>query len=180
MTDEKRLLHWRHGGKITHAGVEVLPGGKDITVTIERIAFVEGEIVNGEKKDEWVCWFKENPYFKLPIILNATNKKRLAKLSGTPFLETVKNLTITLTQEMDKQIGGGRDWCLRISNTKPSQAPPALPPPASPVEKKKLSKDSPNYQQVADWLKTKGTLAGVLVKYEVDEETLAALKLIKK
>jgi hypothetical protein len=169
--EEKRLLHYRFGGKITHAGVECLPAGKDIIVTIERIAFVEKEIINGEQQTAWVAYLKPNPYTKLPIVLNATNKKRLAKLSGTPYLETVKDLTITLCQEMDKAIGGGRDWGLRISNIKPPQV--------AVVERKPLTLASPNYSQLCDWLRDKGTLAGLLSGYVPDEACLVELKKIK-
>ncbi len=169
--NEPRLLHYRHGGKITHAGVECLPAGKDIIVTIERIAFVEKEMINGEQQAAWVAYLKPNPYTPLPIVLNATNKKRLAKLSGTPYLETVQNLTITLTKEMDKAIGGGKDWALRISNIKPAQVAAA--------ERKPLSLTSPNYSQLVEWLKDKGTLAGLLSGYSPDEAAMVELKKIK-
>ena len=171
--NEPRLLHYRFGGKITHAGVECLPAGKDIIVTIERISFVEKEVINGESQAAWIAYLKPNPYTKLPIVLNATNKKRLAKLSGTPYLETVVGLTVTLTQEMDKAIGGGKDLALRISNIKPPQVTSAV------AERKPLSLTSPNYSQLCDWLRDKGTLAGLLSGYAPDEACLIELKKIK-
>ena len=176
MEEEKRLLHFRHGGKITHAGVECLPNGRDIIVTIERIAFVEKEVINGDAQAAWVAYLKPNPYTPLPIVLNATNKKRLAKLSGTPYLETVQNLNITLTKEMDKAIGGGKDFALRVSNIKPAQVQNA------PVQadKKPLTLTSPNYSQLCDWLRDKGTLAGLLSGYAPDEACLVELKKIKE
>ena len=175
MTEEKRLLHFRYGGKLTHIGCEALPNGKDITVTIERITFTENEVINGDKQSAWVCYFKPNDYFKLPMILNATNRKRLAKLSGTPYLETVQNLTVTLTQEMDKAIVGGKDFALRISNIKASQAPIEKP-----VAKQPLSITSPKYAEVKLWLEGKGTLAGLLKAYEPDEECMNELKKVKE
>ena len=172
---EQVLRHYRYGGKLTHIGVECLPNGKDITVTIERISFVENEVINGDKQSAWVCYFKTNEYFKLPMVLNATNKKRLAKLGGTPYLETIKDLTVTLTQEMDKAIGGGKDWALRISNIKPAQAPVEKP-----IVKQPLTLKSEKYEGLKKWLSETGTLTGLLKAYDPDNECLAELKKIKE
>lgn len=170
--NEQILKHYRYSGKLSHIGCECLPNGKDVVVTIERITFSDNEVINGDRQAAWVCYFKPNPHFKLPMILNSTNRKRLAKLSGTPFLETVKDLTVTLTQEMDKAIGGGKDWALRISNIKPRQEQVV-------AERSPLSLTSPNYPTLVEWLKGTGTLAGLLQKYAPDEMCLAELKKIK-
>lgn len=171
--NEQVLKHYRYSGKLSHVGCECLPNGRDIVVTIERISFVDNEVINGEKQASWVCYFKPNNYFKLPMVLNSTNRKRLAKLAGTPYLETVVGLTVTLTQEMDKAIGGGKDLALRISNIKPPQVTSAV------TERKPLSLTSPNYSQLVEWLKDKGTLAGLLSGYAPDEACLVELKKIK-
>ena len=171
---EQVLRHYRYGGKITHIGVEALPNGKDITVVIDRISFIDNEVINGEKQAAWVCYFKQNPYFTLPMVLNATNKKRLAKLSGTPYLETVKDLPVTLTQEMDKAIGGGRDFALRVSNIRAKM-------PEVAVTKKPLTLQSPNYSELKTWLASeKGTMAGLLKAYEPDSECMVELRKVKE
>ena len=169
---EQRLLHYRHGGKISHIGVEALPEGKDITVTIESISFVEDGTINGQKQDFWEAKFVKNPYFILPMVLNSTNKKRLAKLANTPYLETVKNLPIILTQEMSKMVDGGKDMALRISNIKPSQP--------APVTKQPLTLKSEKYEGLKKWLSETGTLTGLLKAYEPDEACLVELKKIKE
>ena len=179
MAEEQTLKHYRYSGKLSHIGCECLPNGKDVQVTIERISFIDNEVINGDKQAAWVCYFKPNGYFKLPMVLNATNRKRLAKLSGTPYLETVTGLTVTLTQEMDKAIGGGRDWALRISNIKPPQV--KQEPTPAPVAKIALSITSANYLALVKWLGEEGhSLAGLLSKYEPDNECLAELKKIKE
>lgn len=168
MTD---LKHFRHGGKISHMGCEALKNGKDIVLTIERIVFVEQGMLNGTRQDYWEAIFRPNEYSKLPMALNMTNRKRLAKLAGTPFLETVKNLTVTLTQEMSKMVDGGKDMALRISNIKPSQAT-ALP---------KLTSTHPNWEAIKEWLKTEGNeISGITCKYSVEEEVMNELKLVKE
>lgn len=159
------LKHYRYGGNITHIGVEALPSGKDITVTIDRISYVTDEKINGKKQDAWICYFKTNPYFKLPMVLNSTNRKRIAKLAGTDYLETVKDLQVTLTREMDKIPGEtDKDWCLRVSKIKPSNSKP------------KLDAASQNFALVKKWLKEQGgTIEGVKAKYDVTEDTIKKL-----
>jgi hypothetical protein len=167
---EQELKHYRYGGKITHIGVEVLPSGKDITAVIEKIAWVEKEVVTGEVKPSWVAYFKPNPYFTLPMILNSTNKKRLARLSGTPYLETVKNLPVTLTKEMDKAIGGGRDWGLRIS-----VVPPKVTAKGE-VIKPTLTPESTNWNDIVKWIQEGGAINSVTNKYDISEDNLVLLK----
>ena len=161
----EQLKHYRYGGNITHIGVEALPSGKDITVTIERIAYVNNELINGKKQDAWICWFKKNSYFTLPMVLNSTNRKRLAKLAGTDYLETVKDLNVILTKEMDRIPGESeKDWCLRISKIKPTNT------------KQKLDATSSNFAVIKKWLKEQGgTVEGLKAKYEVSEETVKKL-----
>lgn len=172
---EQRLLHYRHGGKISHIGVEALPEGKDITVTIESISFVEDGTINGQKQDFWEAKFVKNPYFILPMVLNSTNKKRLAKLANTPYLETVKNLPIILTQEMSKMVDGGKDMALRISNIKPKQIEVEKP-----IVKQPLTLTSAKYAEVKIWLEGTGTIANLLKVYDPDSECLMELKKIKE
>ncbi len=115
--------HWRYGGKITHIGVEALPNGENIDVEIEKIEYKNGVTINGQKQDAWICTFKKNQYFKLPMVLNATNRKRICRMAGTNYPEEVKNFKVTLTKEMDRIPGEGiKDWCLRVSPTAPKAA----------------------------------------------------------
>lgn len=171
MADEQILKHYRYGGKLTHIGCEVLTNGNPINVVIDRIAWVEKEQVNGENKPSWVAYFKQNRYFTLPMVLNATNKKRLARLAGTPYLETVKNLPVTLCQEMDKAIGGGKDWALRVSQIAPKVTP------AGQVIKTKLTPESPNWQSIVTWAQQDGNkLESVWAKYDVSAEDQVKFK----
>lgn len=168
---EELLKHYRYGGKLTHIGCEVLPSGNPINVVIDRIAWVEKEQVNGESKPSWIAYFKPNPYFSLPMVLNATNKKRLARLSGTPYLETVKNLPVTLCQEMDKAIGGGKDWGLRISQIAPKVTAQGT------AIKNKLTPESSNWASVVAWAQIEGNnIEAVWAKYDVTPEDQVKFK----
>jgi len=171
MADEPILKHYRYGGKLTHCGIEILPNGKDINVVIERIVWSENEVINGEKKPTFVAYFRQNSYSTLPMVLNATNKKRLARLAGTPYLETVKNLPITLTQEMDKAIGGGRDMALRISQIAPKVTAQGA------VIKNKLTPDSSNWASAVAWAQIEGNkIEAVWAKYDVTPEDQVKFK----
>lgn len=169
---EEILRHYRYGGNLTHIGIECLPNGKDITVVIERIEFKESETINGEKKPAWVAHFAKNPYFTLPMVLNSTNRKRLARLAQDPYLERVKNLPVILTQEMDKAIGGGKDWALRISLQKPRNTPQQQVQ----VEKPILTSSSNNWGDIVKWLQDKGKIESVIAKYNISEADLSTLK----
>jgi len=170
MANEQPLKHYRYGGKLTHIGCEVLPSGKDINVVIDRIAWVEKEQINGEIKPAWIAYFKQNPYFTLPMVLNATNKKRLARLAGTPYLETVKNLPVTLCQEMDKAIGGGKDWALRISQIAPKMTV------TGEAVKIKLTPASANWGAIVKWVQDGNNIESVWAKYDVSEEDKVKFK----
>lgn len=171
---EQILKHFRYGGKLTHSGCEVLPNGKNIDVTITSIEYKENETVNGKSQDAWIGKTKE---LKLPILLNSTNRKRLAKLTGTDYLETVKNFVVTLTSEETKDptdIGGAKIQGLRISKIKAKQNK------AEAVAKVKLDIADGNYAQIKDWLSGEGkTLADVLKKYDLTEKALVDLKTVK-
>lgn len=123
------MTHYRQGGKLTHCGTEMLPLGNDIPfIVIKEIKFKEEEEVSGRKeKGVWVAYFAPNPYTSLPMILNATNRKRLFKLSGNENIDELKNFPVQLTKEKCKDAtDGGETIGLRISKL-PAKAPVAAP-----------------------------------------------------
>lgn len=171
------LKHYRCGGTLTHSGVEVLPGGKPINVTIQEIKYKEKEEVGGQKKDGFVAYSRD---LKLPIFLNATNKKRLAKLAGTDYLETVKNITVTLcAEECRDAVDGGMTKGLRISKIKPAQGKATMA--ETPVSKPALVKGTKAYEAAIAWLmeSDSNTCAALASKYEIEPETLAEITTLK-
>lgn len=161
------LKHYRYGSKITHIGCEVLPNGNDISVVIDNIKYVEGVMINGEKKDDWICTFKPNPYFTLPMVLNITNRKRIARFLGKPYVELVKDMPVFLTKEMDKAFGGGRDWGLRIGKVQPKVAA---------TKKPVLTPESTNWAQIVGWVKDGNEIKSVSMKYDISAENLKKLE----
>lgn len=141
-------IHFRTGGNITHAGIEVLPAGKDIEyIVLESIEFKESEQVNGRKQaGVWIGHFAKNPYTSLPWVINSTNRRRLAKLfpECEGYLARLHNVAIRLTREKTRDPQeGGECWGLRVSLI-PAKQPEA---PA----KKAIQEDQ--IQTIVDWAK---------------------------
>jgi len=182
MTED--LRGWRWGLKITHAGSDILPLGKDVTVTIEKIEAKEDELVGGTKMDTYVATFRPNPYTALPMVLRSTNLKVLRKISGVEDPALIKDFNVILTRELtnDPQMGG-KCYGLRISKIKAIQngiVTFAAPKPEQPIVKQPLTLTSEKYEGLKKWLSETGTLTGLLKAYEPDSECLVELKKIKE
>lgn len=152
--DSQENIHYRVGGKLTHCGVECLPQGQDIPrIVIERIEYKDKESINGRVEEGvWIAHFAPNPYTKLPLILNATNRKRLIKqfpeCDGYP--ARLKNIAVRLTKERCRDVqDGGETWGLRIS-----KMPAADAPAAQPAQKKSIQENQ--VQTIVDWAKKNG------------------------
>lgn len=160
-------IHYRQGGKLSHAGCEVLPNGKDIEyIVIEKVEMKEKESVGGrEEQNIWIATFAPNPYTKLPMVLNATNRKRLSKLARTPYINLIKNFPVRLTQEecRDAQ-DGGNTWGLRISKI------PATVPKQAPVTKQELTSAHPDWDKVVSYLKEGGSMDALTARYIISKE----------
>lgn len=176
----KAPVHYREGSKATHAGCEILPEGKDIEIVITSIDFKQTEKIAGRTETNvWVATFAPNPYTKLPMILNATNRKRLVKLfpECQGYLNQLVNVAVRLTKEVCRDPNGGLTEGLRVSTiparqpqvSQPAPAPAAQPQPAAQPEKKTLTAD--NVETIAAWIKEKGkTMEDVKKAYIVPEE----------
>ena len=160
--EDSKLLHYKWGGNATHADVSILPNGNDIEyIIIDHIEAREGEMINGVKKDSFVAIFKENPYTKLPMVLNKVNKDRLLKLAQQDewHLLFIKNFPVRLTYESTK-LGNG----LRISKL----------PPTMPTAPKKAVLTEDKLETAKKFLETK-TMAELEGFYEISEEMKAKL-----
>lgn len=170
----QRDIHYRVGGKLTHCGCEVLPGGKDIErIIIARIEYKESEMINGRaEKGVWVAHFAPNPYTDLPLILNATNRKRLYKMypECDGYLARLENVPVRLTKERTRDVqDGGETWGLRISKNPPAEAS-AAPAPAQ--KARKVIKEE-NIDAIVDWARKKGYgVEQVAQSYDFESDTV--------
>jgi len=136
----------------------MLPDGKDIErIIIARIEYKESEMINGRTENGvWVAHFAPNPYTNLPMLLNATNRKRLVKqfpeCDGYP--ARLENIAVRLTKEKTRDVqDGGETWGLRISKLPAAaEAKPAQP---AQQQKKVITEDKAI--AVINWAKGNGT-----------------------
>lgn len=167
--EDQRNIHYRMGGKLTHCGVEVLPGGKDIErIIIARIEYKESEMINGRTENGvWVAHFAQNPYTTLPLILNATNRKRLVKLfpDCDGYIARLENVPVRLTKEKTRDVqDGGETWGLRISKIPAS-------PEAAPAKKKVITADKVDV--IIEWAKNQGYgIDNVAKMYDFADDTI--------
>lgn len=130
----------------------MLPGGKDIErIIIARIEYKESEMINGRTENGvWVAHFAQNPYTTLPLILNATNRKRLVKLfpDCDGYIARLENVPVRLTKERTRDVqDGGETWGLRISKIPAS-------PESAPAQKKVITADKVDI--IVEWAKNQG------------------------
>lgn len=161
---EEKGIHYRTGGKLTHAGCEMLPQGKDIPyIVIEKIEYLETtEVAGRSEKNVWIATFAKNQYTSLPMILNSTNRKRLAKqfteVNGC--INLLKNIPVRLTKETCKDAqDGGTTWGLRISKT-----------PATIPQKETLEMGSEKTKLAKEFIDKGGRIEDIETKYKLTEE----------
>lgn len=164
-------IHYRTGGTISHAGIEVLPSGRDIEyIVLESIEFKESEQINGRKQSGvWIGHFAPNPYTSLPWVINSTNRRRLAKLfpECDGYLARLHNVAIRLTKEKTRDPQDGGDcWGLRVSLI-----------PASKPEAKKKPIPAEKVQSAIDWAQTNNkTIADIEEIYSLSDEQKSAIE----
>lgn len=166
--EEVKGTHWRIGGKLSHAGCEMLPQGKDIEyIVIERIEYKEQEKVNGRMENGvWVAYFAPNQYTTLPMILNSTNRRRIAKRfpECNDYIDTLKNIAVRLTKEKtrDAHDGSGEIWGLRISKSAPTlpQAP----------KKEVLTAQHAKWPNCVEWIAGGNEIASLRARYDISKE----------
>lgn len=166
-------IHYRTGGKLTHAGCEMLPSGKDIEyIVIERIEYKDQENIGGRtEQGVWVAHFAKNQYTNLPMVLNSTNRKRIAKLfpEVDGYINKLKNVAVRLTREKtrDPQDIGGETWGLRISRM------PAKKPAAPKKEKIEVSSDK--WDKCVEWIMSGKDVESLRKWYDITKEVEDAL-----
>ena len=172
-------IFYKKGGKSDYCGVEILPNGKDIPrLVIASIEYHDTLSVAGRREvGMWTATFAPNPYTDKKMLLNATCRKRIAKLfwdtlveDGTPCngrINLLKNIPVRMTMEKCRDVtDGGTTVGLRISMI------PAAPEEEKKAEKKPLPKDK--IPAVIKWAKDKKYSFGDVTKFFIMTEEVAA------
>lgn len=164
--EEKDLIHYKVGGNIQFAGVQMLPAMKDIeSIVITHVTFHETYNVQGRVQNNvWLAHFAPgNGYTDLPFILNSTNRKRLSKQLKSNYLQTLKNFAVRLTSEKAKDMSdGGEIDSLRISKI--------------PVKRDILNDKHMNWSKVVEYVKGGGQILGLYTKYDISDTVLKQLE----
>lgn len=108
--------HWKSLTSSEYLGAFSVPDGKDLVLTIDKVAKERVTGNNGKKEDLMVCHFKERD--ALPMIVNKTNAKTITKVIGTPFVEEWSGHRIALYADTTR-FGGEIVECLRIRGYEP-------------------------------------------------------------
>lgn len=172
-------IYYKRGSKSDFAGVEILGDAMELPrVIIEEITFHETLKVQGKTEHErWTCKLQG---IEKPMLLNSTNRKRLAKrfwstivADGTECHGRLNLLTglgcaIRLDSEPCRDPSDGEMTIgLRVSKYDPDPAP-AAPAPAA---KKVITEDV--LEKTVNWAKEKGmTFEQVAEKFDFANDTV--------
>jgi len=184
-------IYYKRGSKSDFAAVDMLPGGQDIPrIVIEKITFHENITINGRKETEiFTAKFAENPWCNKEMVLNSTNKTRIAKQhwndpveDGTPCegrINLLKNIAVRLTKEEARDVqNGGTTYGLRISRIGPASEQEMAKwmsdhgySQAQTAQKKVISESQ--IDKIVDWAKKKGyDFAKVADIYDFESDTV--------
>ena len=111
--------HWRKMTNPNYMGAYSLDEGRDVVLTI---AYVRQEDVigsDGKREECAVCHWKERDF--KPMILNVTNMRAIAKVTGSPYIDDWVGHRIQIGTEQVRAFGTITD-ALRVRPEKPKEA----------------------------------------------------------
>ena len=109
------LTHWKKMTNPNYLGSYSLEDGQDITLTIREVRQEQVIGSDGKKEECIVCYWVEP---QKPMILNVTNCKTIAKITGTPYIEKWSGIRIQIGADVTK-FGGELVECLRVRKDPP-------------------------------------------------------------
>lgn len=110
--------HWKKLTNPNYLGAYSLDDGKDIVLTIREVKMEPVIGSDGKREDCAVCYWQEN---EKPMIMNTTNLKMVAKLSGSPYIEKWPGTRVKIGTEKVRAFGTVTD-ALRIRDEKVTAA----------------------------------------------------------
>ena len=126
MTDK---THYRKVFKSDHLGCadleEMLETGSKLVFTISHVKQETGAKVAGRKIDANIAYFQEKIK---PLVLNATNSKTMAKITGSAFIEDWQNVRVQLYIDPSATLKGEVVGGVRINPKQPAEQKRVLSP----------------------------------------------------
>lgn len=108
------MTHWKAMTDAQYLGAYSLEDGADIVLTIKEVRKEPVVGSDGKKEDCAVCHWQEN---QKPMILNVTNLKMIAKVSGSDYIENWPGTKVRIGTEKVRAFGTVTD-ALRIRDEK--------------------------------------------------------------
>jgi hypothetical protein len=108
--------HWKKLQNPDYFGAWSLDG-KDLDVTIEKVVLEQVTGTDGKKEELPVAYLKGLK----PLILNTTNSKMIAKVTGSSYIEDWSGKRVTLYSTKVKAFGDTVD-AVRVRSTAPKAA----------------------------------------------------------
>jgi len=115
--------HWKKLTNPNYLGAYSLDDGKEIVLTIREVKMEPVIGSDGKREDCAVCYWQEN---EKPMIMNTTNLKMVAKLTGSPYIEKWPGTPVQIGTEKVRAFGTVTD-ALRIRDVKPSKTAKEAP-----------------------------------------------------
>ncbi len=120
--------HFSKVFKSDHLGVldleEMLENGRNLVFTISHVKQEIGAKVAGKRIDANIAYFKENIK---PLVLNATNSKRIKHFAKSSFVEDWNDILIELYIDAGVKMKGEVVGGVRIRTKQPRLEPKPLP-----------------------------------------------------
>ncbi len=120
--------HYSKVFKSDHLGVvdleEMIEEGKPLVFTIKHVKQEIGARVAGNKIDANIAYFVEPIK---PLVLNATNSKRIKYFTGSSFVDDWTNVSVELYIDANVKMKGEKVGGVRIKAKQPTLTPKPLP-----------------------------------------------------
>jgi len=110
--------HWKKLTNPNYLGAYSLDDGNDIVLTIREVKMEPVIGSDGKREDCAVCYWQER---EKPMIMNTTNLKMVAKLTGSPYIEKWPGTMVKIGTEKVRAFGTVTD-ALRIRDEKVTAA----------------------------------------------------------
>lgn len=152
--------HWKKLQNPDYFGAWALDG-KDLDVTIEKVVLEQVTGTDGKKEELPVAYLKGLK----PLILNTTNSKMIARVTGSSYIEDWAGKQITLYSAKVKAFGDTVD-AVRVRSTAPK-----------PASKPKLKQGDATWKKIVQAIKDgKGTIDQACQKYDITDDQVKALQ----
>lgn len=160
----ENLTHWKSGFNYKYAGIQDLPNGKDVVLTIKEI--LDEEVIgnNGKKDVLPILYFVEN--FK-PMVCGKENSRLATQALKTPYREQWEGKQIQIGVSREEWFRKTDDY-LRIRKFAPKPHGEDVRP--------TVETGSAVWNSSIDYLKSGNDLNAIMRKYKLTKEQIKTLQ----